>query len=313
MRLKKAVVTGASGFIGHHLVRELQDRGVDVAIVTRYDSVVKNERLRPIWNKLYRIEADLRHRDALVQINKFRPDAVFHLAAYNQVLGSFRQVEECYDINAKGSANVLDVVDGSCRVLYVSSSEVYGEQHQFPWSEDMFPVPRSPYAITKYAGELHALMHQRLGNPVAVVRPFNVFGPYQSTKAVIPDFITKALAGKPIRATRGIQTREFNYVDDIVYGMVNLIELDDVPPGPVNLGCGKDVAICQLLHTIISVSGSRSELQLGAYPDRPNEIWNMACSPRRAQKLIGWEPRVSLNEGLELTIDWYRSNPEVMK
>lgn len=313
MRIKKAIVTGASGFIGHHLVRELRDRGVDVAIVTRYDNVVKNERLRPIWGKLHKIEADLRNRDPLNRMRSFKPDAVFHLAAYNQVLGSFSQVEECYDINAKGTANVLDVIDGSCRVLYVSSSEVYGHQHEVPWHEDMFPKPKSPYAITKYAGELHALMHQRLGNPVVIARPFNVYGPYQSTKAVIPDFIGKALAGIPIRATGGEQTREFNYVDDIVRGMVDLVELDEITPGPTNLGCGKEVPIRDLIWKIKDLSESKSDINLGAYPYRPNEIWRMACSNDRAKSLVSWSPKFSLSAGLRITIEWYKNNPELVK
>lgn len=313
MKIKKAVVTGASGFIGHHLVRELMERDVDVAIVTRYDNVVKNERLRPVWGKLHRIEADLRHRDPLHQIRVFRPDVVFHLAAYNQVLSSFRQVEECYDINAKGAANVLDVIDGQCKVVYVSSSEVYGHQHKCPWNEDMAPKPQSPYAITKYAGELHAIMHQRLGNPVIVVRPFNVFGPYQSSKAVIPDFIIRALEGIDIQATEGRQTREFNYVDDIVEGMVDLAELDDCVPGPTNLGCGSDIEIRHLLDMIVRLSESKSKVILGAHPTRPNEIWKMACDNRRAKKLIAWDPNYSLTTGLKRTIEWYRNNRGLMK
>jgi dTDP-glucose 4,6-dehydratase len=313
MKLKKAVVTGGSGFIGSHLVKELMARGVEVGIVTRYGSVVKHPRLNDVWGKLAVFEADLRHRDALAMMMTWRPDAVFHLAAYNHVGDSFRQVEECYQINALGSANVMDVVNGNAVLVYVSSSEVYGSQDHVPWDESMIPKPQSPYAITKYAGELHARMLQILKFPVQIVRPFNTFGPYQSTKAVIAEMIVKCLNGVPIKSTLGEQTREFNYVSDIVDGMIKAAECDMVVSGPVNLASGQEVAIADMIKTIHAMTKSSSELNIGAYLYRPNEIWRMCADRTRAKNAFGWEPKVDFVDGLSRTVEWYKANRELVK
>src|SRR5262245_56473850 len=109
MNKKRALVTGGSGFIGSHLVQRLLRGGWQVGVTVRYGNVMKNERLRGFWERLHVIEADLRNRGALEGVREFRPDVVYHLAAYNHVGESFRQVEECFDVNAKGTANLLDV------------------------------------------------------------------------------------------------------------------------------------------------------------------------------------------------------------
>lgn len=298
----KTVVTGASGFIGSHLVGELLAAGHDVGVVTRNRDVAHNVRLMNYWPKLMVFESDLRHRDSLQRIMGWKPDVVFHLAAFNHVGESFRQVEECYTTNALGSANLLDVVDGMARVVYMSSSEVYGHQEMVPWRETMGVMPKSPYAITKYAGELHARMLQRLGHPVRIVRAFNTYGPGQSEKAVIPDLIMKALMGVRISCTPGDQTREFNYVGDIVRGLRMAGEHEQGWEGPINLGCGKEVAIKDLVTMIHMLCGRKGELGIGDLPARPNEIMRMAADNKRAEVILGWKPGVPLSAGLAQTI-----------
>jgi len=273
----KAVITGASGFIGSHLARELIGHGWDVAIVTRNRDFAHCIRLANEWARLTVFESDVRHRETLDQMIRWRPDVVVHLAAFNHVGESFKHVEEVYEVNALGSANVLDVVDGRAGVVYVSSSEVYGHQREVPWGEDLPAAPKSPYAITKYAGELHALMHQRLGNPVAVVRPFNTFGPGQSEKAVIPDIIIKALEGIDIRCTEGKQTREFNYVGDIVAGLRLVADnLKDARfyEGPINLAAMAFLTpwsagvIATFIREGLIVGGSQAAISGLTYPLR---------------------------------------------
>src|ERR1700745_2580387 len=125
---KRVLVTGGSGFVGSHLVHRLLSDACKVAVMVRYGNVMRCERLRGCWDQLTVIEADLRNRGALEQLRKFAPDVVFHLAAYNHVGESFVQVEECFDVNAKGTANVFDVVAGAQKFIYASTSEVYGLQ-----------------------------------------------------------------------------------------------------------------------------------------------------------------------------------------
>ncbi|MDQ3652567.1 MAG: GDP-mannose 4,6-dehydratase [Acidobacteriota bacterium] len=163
MKNKRVLVTGGSGFIGSHLVNRLLDKGAEVAVPVRYGNVMKSERLRHCWDDLRIIEADLRNRGALeAGLRDFPPEVLFHLAAYNHVGHSFVQVEECFDVNAKGTANLLDTCSSVEKFIYMSTSEVYGHQSKVPFVETMSPRPISPYAITKYAGKLYCHMKQRL-------------------------------------------------------------------------------------------------------------------------------------------------------
>ncbi len=308
MKDKRVVVTGGSGFIGSHLVKRLLEQGAQVAVTVRYGNVIKNERLREEWTRLKVIEADLRNRGALEDVRKFDPHVVFHLAAYNHVGESFRQVEECFDVNAKGTANLLDMVPGTESFIYMSTSEVYGHQSGVPFVETMNPEPISPYAITKYSGELYCRMKQRMkgSGRIVVLRPFNAYGPYQSSKAIIPELIINCLKGRPIRTTKGEQTREFNYVGNLVDGLIDAASDKSTIEGPVNLASGEEVAIRDLVKKIAALTDTKSSIEIGALEYRPTEIWRMFADSSRARSLFGWTPRVNLDEGLKLTVEWYR-------
>jgi nucleoside-diphosphate-sugar epimerase len=311
MQNKRVLVTGGSGFIGSHLIERLLRDGAHVAVLVRYGNVVKNERLAHCWDKLAVIEGDLRNRGALAAVLDYKPEYVFHLAAYNHVGESFRQVEECFDVNAKGSANLVDVCQEAHSLLkfvYVSTSEVYGHQPSVPFVESMTPEPISPYAITKYAGELYCRMKQRIAGsmPIVVVRPFNVFGPYQSSKAVIPEIVLKCLHGEDVNTTKGEQTREFNFVGNLVDGLLTAALHDKPVEGPVNIGAGEEVAICDLIRTIARLTETKAPINIGALPYRPTEIWRMRADCTRAKELWNWKPRVSLEDGLKQTIAWFK-------
>lgn len=310
MKGRRVLITGGSGFIGSHLVFRLLDLGATVAVSARYGNVVKNERLRACWDRITVIEADHRNRGALEACRDWGPEFVFHLAAYNHVGESFRQVEECFDVNAKGTANTLDVCPGSEAFVYMCTSEVYGHQESVPFVESMCPQPMSPYAITKYAGELYCRMKQRIGSGprVVIVRAFNTFGPYQSSKAVIPELVLKCLRGEPVSTTQGEQTREFNYVSNIVDGLLAAALHPARVDGPVNLASGEEVRIRDLVTRIHALAGSRSELRIGALEYRPNEIWRMRADATRARATYGWTPAVSLEEGLRRTVEWFRTH-----
>jgi len=303
----RVLVTGASGFIGSHLVRRLLADGADVTVVVRYSSVMKNPRLQDMWERVGVIEADLRNRGALVAVRDAAPQIVFHLAAYNHVGQSFGQVEECFDVNAKGTANLLDACGDAPRFVYLSTSEVYGAQDSVPFVETMEPHPMSPYSITKYAGELYCGMRQRLRpEQVVVLRAFNTFGPWQSTKAVIPELILACLEASPVRTTKGEQTREFNFVEDIVDGIVRAGLHRGALPGPVNLAAGQEIAIRDLVRRIAELTGATDRVEIGALPTRPNEIWRMYADATRARTELGWQPRTGFDDGLRRTVEWFR-------
>lgn len=305
---KRVLVTGASGFIGSHLTRRLVDLGADVGIVTKYNSVVDNVRLVDLWDRLTVIEADLRNQDSLRQVAAFRPQVVYHLAAYNHVGDSFMHVTEALDANVKGTANVIDAFDGYERFVYISSSEVYGSQPSVPFRENMCPNPISPYAVGKYGGELYCRMkRERSDRQIVVLRPFNAFGPYQSPRAVIAEIILTCLEGKPVRSTEGKQTRDFNFVGNLVDGFVLAGEKEEAVGEIINLGSSTEIAICELIREIHRQTGEKSTLQIGALDLRPTEIWRMVAANDRARELLGWTPKVGFEEGLERTIAWYRA------
>lgn len=308
MKNKRVVVTGGSGFIGSHLVKNLLEAGAKVAVTVRYGNLVKNIRLSECWNCITVIEADLRNRGALRAIQRFEPEVIFHLAAYQHVGDSFNQVEECFDVNAKGTANLLDTCENVPKFVYTATSEVYGLQDGVPFVETMKPTPLSPYGVTKYAGEMYCRLKQLMGGSTSVVilRPFNAFGPYQSTKAVIPELILKCLRGEPIRTTPGEQTREFNFVTNLTEGMIMAAEHPEKIDGPMNLAGGEEVPIADLVRKIAEITETRSRVEIGALPYRPNEIWRMRGDSTRARQVLGWKPRVSLEEGLKITVDWFR-------
>lgn len=311
MKGKRVLVTGGSGFIPSHLVDKLLADGAEVGVTVRYGNVVKNERLAHCWDDIKVIEADLRNRGAIqAGMNDFKPEIVFHLAAYNHVGHSFIQVEECFDVNAKGTANMLDCCHGVEKFVYMSTSEVYGHQESVPFIETMRPDPISPYAITKYSGELYCRLKQRMADsiPIIICRPFNVFGPYQSSKAVIPELIINCLKGKPILTTKGEQTREFNYVSDIVDGLIKAALHQGKEDEPINIAAAEEIAIKDLVIKIAEITKTKSELKIGEIPYRPTEIWRMYADNTRAKEILGWQPTVGLEKGLELTVDWFRDH-----
>jgi len=305
MNKKQVLVTGGAGFIGSHLTKRLVHLGARVSVLVKYKSIIDNVRLAPIWRDVNIIEADLRNMDSLRGLkDQVCFDVVFHLAAYNHVGDSFLHVNEALQSNAVATANLLEFLSDYGRFIYTSTSEVYGHQSAVPFTEEAAPFPISPYAVGKYAGELYARMKRHQTNrPIVCLRPFNTFGPYQSDRAVIPELIIKCLLGSPIETTQGVQTREFNYVDNIVDGFLAAATVDPVPVQVINIGSNREIAIRDLIRKIHEQTGSKSELRIGALPNRPTEIWRMCADHDRADKLLGWKPKIDFEEGLARTID----------
>lgn len=309
---KKVLVTGGSGFIASHLCRRLVMEGAKVFVLTKYNSVIDNVRLADIWHRITPVEADLRNSDSLKQIRFFEPRIIYHFAAYNHVGDSFTNVSEAIDVNSKGTVNLLDAYDDYDKFVYISSSEVYGFQRKVPFSEASPPFPISPYSVGKYSGELYARMKWHVyKRPIVVIRPFNAFGPYQSPRAIIAELIIKCLKGEDLITTEGDQTREFNYVENLVDGFILSAVKQEAEGEVINLGSGREVRIKQLVKMIHDLSGSKSRLRIGALPYRPTEIWRMVSENKKAKRILGWSPKVGLEEGLSKTIMWYKRFNEV--
>jgi nucleoside-diphosphate-sugar epimerase len=304
---KKVLVTGGSGFIASHLSRRLVQEGAHVFVLTRYNSIIDNVRLTDIWDEIVPVEADLRNLDALEKIRSLTPEIVYHFAAYNHVGDSFSNVSEAIDVNCKGTVNLLDAYEDYKKFIYISSSEIYGFQNAVPFAEDAAPFPISPYAVGKYAGELYARMKWKVFNkPIAVLRPFNAFGPFQSPRAVIAELIIKCLDGEDVVTTKGVQTRDFNYIENLVDGFIRAGTNDDAIGEIINIGSGVEISIVDLVKKIHLLTDSKSRLRIGELQYRPTEIWRMAADNKKASKIFGWSPRIDLEKGLIKTIEWYR-------
>ena len=309
MKNKNILVTGGAGFIGSHLVKRLVDLGANVTVMVKYKSLIDCIRLVGVWDSINVFEADLRNLDSIIYIKSLKEkyDYIFHLAAYNHVGDSFAHVQESLMTNLLGTANLIEYGPEFNRFIYTATSEIYGYQEQVPFNEENLPFPISPYAIGKYSGELYAKLKRHQDNTeIICLRPFNTFGPYQSERAIIPEIIEKCLNGKTIKTTAGLQTREFNYVENIIDGFITAASINNIPDQSINIGSNREISIKELVETIHNLTKSKSKLLIGALPNRPTEIWRMSADNKLAKDILNWEPIISFEKGLLKTIDWYR-------
>ena len=305
----RVLVTGASGFIGSHLTRLLVDEGAEVHAVTSAVSSVYPPRLTDLRDRIVLHETNLCDRGAVeAVVRNAAPQIVWHLGAYTHVGKSWVRVDECIQTTIQGTVNLLQALDGVGyeRFVYTGTSEIYGDI-EVPFREDATVHPVSPYSISKYAGEMYCrTFHQAHGWPIVMLRPFNAFGPAQSPDRVIPEIIVRALTGRELKMTRGIQTREFNYVEDLAEGFLLAGTVPGIEGELMNLGNGEEVSMRDVATTILDLLDNPVEAQFGALPDRPTEIWRMYCDSTKARAALGWKPRHDLRSGLAKTIEWYR-------
>ena len=304
---KKVLVTGGAGFIGSHLTKKLVRAKARVSVIVKYNSIIDCQRLINIWDKIKIIEADLRNIDSVNAIKKLKFDYIFHFAAYNHVGDSFTHVHESINSNLFSTINLLDHGPKFKKFIHIGSSEIYGLQKKLPFNTNQIPNPMSPYALGKYSSELYAILKSKQNKKNLIcLRPFNTFGPYQSEKAIIPEIIIKCLLGKEIKTTLGNQTREFNYVDNIINGILLVTKKVKHSDKPINLGSNNPVKIKYLVKKIHKLTNSQSILKIGAMKYRPNEIWEMSANNKFVTHNIGWKPSVTFGQGLKFSIEWYR-------
>jgi UDP-glucose 4-epimerase len=303
--MKKVLVTGGAGFIGSHIVQELQGKAEIVVL----DSLRSGYRHNLDGFACEFLEGDIRDR-ATVKRALRGVDHVFHLAALVSVPESMEKIRECVEINAQGFVNVLEEARaaGVEKLCFSTSAAIYGDNPTVPKIETMFPEPKSPYAVTKLDGEYYAGMFTReYGLPCACLRYFNVFGPRQDPKgayaAAVPIFITRALADADITIYGdGEQTRDFIYVKDIVGA--NLFFAQNDATGVFNIANGGRITINDLAETIVKITGSKSKIR--HLPERAGDVkHSMACVDKAAQ--AGYRAGHTFDEGLAATIDFYRS------
>lgn len=313
------VVTGAAGFIGSHLVEELVRAGHSVRALVRYTSTGFRgmlDRLDPgilaeveVW---YGDVRDPAQMERLVADSR----VVYHLAALIGIPYSYEAPRSYVDVNVVGTQNVLDAARRwhVGRVAVASTSEVYGSAQYTPIDEGHPLHPQSPYAATKVAADQLALSYQRsFGTPVVVVRPFNTFGPRQSPRAVIPTIIGQLLDREDGRIELGALSprRDFVFAADTARGFRLAAEADDAVGGVFNLASGRSIAIGDLADRIARLLGAGNvQMETRSERVRPpeSEVDELLGDASRARDAFGWEPLVSLDEGLEAAIEDFREH-----
>jgi nucleoside-diphosphate-sugar epimerase len=309
------LVTGAAGFIGSNIVEALVRRGATVRALDNF-STGRRANIAPFLSNVELFEGSL-NDDGLVDQAVRDVDYVLHQAALPSVPRSVTDPLASHEANATGTLRLLIAARdaGVKRLVFASSSSVYGDSPQLPKREDMPTSPLSPYAVNKLAGEEYCKVFTRLyGFPAVSLRYFNVFGPRQDPKsqyaAVIPAFITAALDGKrPTVHGDGSQTRDFTYVENVVEANLLACEARDAEGQAMNVACGERISLLDLLAEIGRITGRDIDPVFDA--ERPGDVKHSLADISKAERLLGYQPVVSFAEGLRRTIDYFRSGREV--
>ncbi|HET9799809.1 MAG TPA: SDR family NAD(P)-dependent oxidoreductase [Gemmatimonadaceae bacterium] len=310
----RALVTGGAGFIGSHVVDRLLAQGHEVRVVDNL-STGSRANLAHVEAEVDFLEGDLCDPSVAARaVDSI--DVIYHLAALPSVPRSLADPLGSHDANVNATVYLLNAAVQAKvgRIVYSSSSSVYGDTPELPKVESVEPLPRSPYAASKLASEQYVLAYARGGLIEGVaLRYFNVFGPRQSPSsayaAVIPLFMAAALRGTPATIFGdGEQTRDFTFVSNVVQANVlaGSRPAEIVSGAPVNVGAGERTTLQQLASLIREVSGRSLVCQTAA--SRPGDVRDSLASLERAKRLLGFEADVGLREGLRRTWEWLRSN-----
>jgi NAD dependent epimerase/dehydratase len=314
---RRVLVTGAGGFIGSHLVERLVRDGHEVRGLVRYngrDDRGHLDHLPPDVQRVLEVHrGDLKDPEAVRKAVQGR-SWVFHLGALIAIPYSYQNPLDVVQTNVTGTAHVLDACrdsDALDRVVLTSTSEVYGTARYVPIDESHPLQGQSPYAATKIGSDALGLSyHAAFGMPVTVLRPFNTFGPRQSARAIIPTIISQALARSKVKLGSLDPRRDLTYVEDTVAGFVAIAGCNAAIGRAVNIGRGDDLTIGELVERIGSRLGKAITVELDESRVRPakSEVGRLLAGATLAKELFGWEPRFSLDEGLDHTIAWVREN-----
>lgn len=308
-----SLVTGGAGFIGSQLIRTLLAAGHEVRVLDNF-STGKERNLAHVRSNIDLVEGDIRDVQAVQSAVKGM-DYVFHQAAFVSVPLSMDRPERCFETNVSGTNILLRAAAdaGVQRVVLASSSAVYGNSEDIPLAEDGEVMALSPYAASKRANEIYADLYTRAFDLEAVcLRYFNVYGPRQSPDsdyaAVIPIF-SKRLSDekRPVIFGDGSQTRDFVYVEDVARANLLAASAPGAPGMTFNICTGEEVSIQTLFERIRGLVASQRDAIYGE--ERPGDIYRSVGDPRRAEKVLGFEPRVPLREGLERTLEWMANWP----
>lgn len=310
----KVLVTGAGGFIGSHLTERLLASGARVSALVHYRSNLSLGWLSDLpkdpASSLEVFRGDIRD-DQFVRQAVRGQQVVFHLAALISIPYSYVSPLAFVRTNVEGTANLLAaaVEAGVEKFVHTSTSEVYGTAQKVPIDEQHPLHAQSPYAASKIAADqLASSFHLSFNLPVATIRPFNVYGPRQSERAIIPTIAVQALLHDEVSVGSAFPLRDFTYVDDTVSGFLRIAEEPRAVGRVINIGSGREISIRDTAELIGKILAKQVRIRTEEGRIRPagSEVERLLADTRLAQQLLGWAPGVSLEEGLGRTIEWFR-------
>jgi len=311
------LVTGSDGFIGSHLTEKLVDRGANVTALCLYNSFDKfgwiDDLPGNVRSKLKLVRGDVRDSSFVRSIMRGQ-DVVFHLAALIAIPYSYIAAQSYVETNVVGTLNVLEAAREMKvqRIVHTSTSEVYGTALTMPIKEDHPLQGQSPYSASKIGADMMAeSFYRSFDLPVAILRPFNTFGPRQSERAVIPTIIRQVLdpACETIQIGDTTPVRDFTFVEDTADAFLALGCAGNVQFGrPYNAGSGKSVTVRQVIDLALELTNSRKPLEQDPARARPpnSEVRALLADSTKIANDAGWRPSVEFREGLRRTIDWWQ-------
>lgn len=322
---KKILVTGADGFIGSHLTEYLVRQGYNVRAFVFYNSFNSwgwlDHSPKPIRDSIDIFAGDIRDPHG-VKKAMAGCDMVMHLAALIAIPYSYHSPDTYVDTNIKGTLNIVQAARelGVAKVVHTSTSEVYGTAQFVPITEDHPLQGQSPYSATKIgADQLAMSFYNAFDTPVAIIRPFNTYGPRQSARAIIPTVITQIASGKRKISLGALHpTRDFSFVGDAVRGFVAVAESEKSVGEAINIGSNFEISIGDTARLIAEVMGFEIEIETDQLRLRPekSEVERLWADNSKAKKLTGWEPayggREGFKRGLAETAAWF-ADPENLK
>jgi dTDP-glucose 4,6-dehydratase len=312
MKGENVLVTGGAGFIGSSLVRELLKEGANVVV---YDNFLYGDKCNLVdveENHIQTENGDVLSWKIYDVIKRHDVQYVFHLAAEPYIPHCYDNPEKFFDVNVKGTMNVLMACKtfGVKRILHFSSSEVYGTAQYTPMDENHPTLPLSNYAVSKLAADrLCFVFHHEHNIPVIILRPFNSYGPRETQPYVIPEIISQLCRGNTAKLGNIKAKRDFTYVEDTAKAAIAAMK-SDIPNGEVvNVGSNKAYSIEELTYLVGKLVGYEDiEIKIDSSRLRPIDVNVLQCDYSKIKKYTDWEPVITIEDGLKRTIDWYKEN-----
>jgi NAD dependent epimerase/dehydratase len=310
----KVLVTGADGFIGSHLVEQLVKEGADVTALAQYNSFNSWGWLEdvPCLDRIIVKTGDIRDPHYCDHLTE-RMDVVFHLAALIPIPYSYKAPDSFFDTNVRGTLNLCQAArkNGVSKFVHTSTSEVYGTARCIPMDERHPLTAQSPYSASKIGADALAMsFYYSFQLPVVIARPFNAYGPRQSSRAIIPTIISQLASGRTeVRLGDLTTTRDFTFVEDTCRGFLSIAKMDGGIGEVFHIGSNQEISVGGLLTLITEIMGMQATATCDNSRFRPakSEVLRLRCNNEKLRQACGFLPQVSLRAGLERTIQWFQN------